>query len=306
MGDDQDDFLLASLHQHGADDIDDGCGRIACTGREEPSLSDRMQQLQATNDTTLACSILQVTMGNMALCRGKNGKDLYAAGAVEALHSLLLAHAPDRHEVTMLTLGAVRDLACGNADVRNALHRSLPLLYNLLLSTSGDGSTVVEPFNPSTTYSDQDPTSLQLVTAVLSALRNISHSHRPNCTKLHELGLTNYLVKTVLHQPPPVAGLPTRQAYFRASGILLNIVEKCADSIAVVSQVLDHLMLVHHQKVLHPGLLRLLQQLPDHEADDNKYKHLLAFDARKRQTDRERELLRNQEKRKDKSKEPVD
>lgn len=306
----EDDFLFASLNgAYQEEDEEQSYVSTRHHGTVEGmastlSLPDAMLALRehsvAGTNPTLQCAILRQTMGNMALCRGRNGKTLYEAGAADALHTVLESHntAEGLPEVTLLALGAIRDLACGNADVRSALHKSLPKLYDMLTQVDQSDDDDNETSDILETTSS---CKLQLHTAVLSALRNLTHSHRHNCAELHALGLTDYLVQRILHQPPPPPDDPTRQAYFRASGILLNMAEKCDEVVAMVAttgtHVIEHAMAIHQQQVvLHGGLLRLLAR----ECPPNpKYIHILEADAKKRQIDRERENLRKQQKDRD-------
>ena len=72
---------------------------------------------------------------------------------------------------------------------------------------------------------------LLLLTSVIGAIRNVSHSTGENCVELYENGISSLLSWRLLHSGPelPDVTQPWREAAFRAGACLINISEKCPE-----------------------------------------------------------------------------
>jgi len=94
---------------------------------------------------------------------------------------------------------------------------------------------------------------LELVTAVIGALRNVTHKTPENCQPCHELGVSSLLIWRLVHASgsPPTCSLPDqsqpwREVCFRAAGTLINIaeeyrpcLEQCSSNACLISILIE-------------------------------------------------------------------
>jgi hypothetical protein len=193
--------------------------------------------------------IVNVQMGNMALCRGIRGETLRSAGAFESLFSTVyelydkIPSPLDRvweslEKTSILKLAtacwnACRDLGCGSAGNREAIRTTtingkggLQLLTEYLSIYDG------------ISWCDITELHLRLLTSVIGTMRNITHSTTENSSSLHHFGVTKMLIwrlkeasrKQVDHIPSlPMTTDPWREAAFRSASTLINMSEKCPE-----------------------------------------------------------------------------
>lgn len=191
--------------------------------------------------------LVAVHMGSMALCRGERGEMLREAGAIDALLATLaeilscfsspIDLRDDSTEAILLAtacFGAIRDLACGSAGNRTAVR-----------TFSSNNTRGLELFGQYLRLYDNvpweaipSPEDLSLLTSIIGALRNVTHSTGDNCAELHKYGVTSMLSWHLLHSgkslPDPTQ--PWREAAFRAGGTLINMAEKCSDCAAMCAR----------------------------------------------------------------------
>lgn len=225
---------------------------LECIGEsQEEALKDLMLRLKRSNghddtpveDYRSKTRIVQAQMGTMTLCRGDRGKLLYEVGAIPALLSTL-AEMLDRlpppnkaipaesergmEAVILATFcwGAIRDLSCHNANVRAAVR-------TFTCNESHDSGlklmTRYVSFYDSIPWQDiASRQHLSLLTSVIGAIRNVTHSTGENCVELHENGISSLLSWRLLHSGAdlPDATQPWREAAFRSGACLINISEK--------------------------------------------------------------------------------
>jgi hypothetical protein len=304
---------------------------------------DELLQIMSSPTTTAedARTILLTTMGNIALCRGDHGKKLHLAGAVPALTQLLLTRVlhqrqPDRNDdvdddatdsaaaaatdrsataslLLLPILAAIRDLSCGNPTIRTDFYHLLPVLTDLLLVQRKEQSAVViddvdnedgEPHD-----NNNGIATLPFQTALVGTLRNLAHSNGRNGRRLHELGVTDWLVAYLqqLSSPPPPSS-PHRELYFRAVGTLLAIVEKVDAAIPVAMSVTDQCLMDDKEataspkaatrtaasKLYHPGLLKLIRASHERQSQE-RYSILLDQEAKRQAAARLREAQQHQQ-----------
>lgn len=291
------------------------------------SLHDIMQRFHIRDDTLtleqdyqIKTRLIETHMGSMAQCRGHRGKELLEAGAVEALIATLaeiLHELPSENnnddecsdkekssllkvmiQLAMLSWGAIRDLGCGNADIR-ARTRTLggmKLLADYLKRYHG------------TPWEDIGPMHLKLITSITGALRNVTHSAKENCMELHHHGVSDMLMARLLLGDTtalPDPSRPFREACFRSASTLINMAEKyeeCARLYAT-NLILIHLMvdatgaLTKKGVLLHLGLVAILlaakEMIPKQEYDPEWLAILEREQARKlRAQQREEERKR--------------
>mmetsp|Transcript_23997 Transcript_23997/g.70787 ORF Transcript_23997/g.70787 Transcript_23997/m.70787 type:complete len:407 (-) Transcript_23997:59-1279(-) len=176
-------------------------------------------------------------------------------------------------DFAIVCFGAVRDLACGNARNRaaiNALSDDLtsnesPILTDRTGSTGRrDGISILSEYLrryhlltwkdilnlPGTSFasdSSRGQKELRLLTNVVGAIRNATHSTPRTCVSLHELSVTDMMIwklkfgegshrgntgvadvhanDHLLHLPD--TRKPWREACYRIAGSLINMSEKC-------------------------------------------------------------------------------
>ena len=248
-------------------------------------------------------------IGNMTQCR-IHRSELRRAGAVRALVNLLgyqttVYHLPSRtyykveqrgsrttektmskqdqyeQEVVAAAAGAIRDLSCGNADVRREVRENggLPVLLRHLQKYHGVSWECVSQSH----YGD-----LTLLTNICGAMRNVAHSSQENDAELHGLGATEELAWRLLHGSAgedtdvahditattqlhvPDVTKPWREAFFRSVGTLVNIAEKCNECalFCASNRILTDLMVecwggmerTGNKVVIHLGLAAILEK----------------------------------------------
>ena len=221
-------------------------------------------------------------MGNMTQCR-VNGKEINRLGGIEHLMGILSAlineyvylppiyenkEDPIESEVELelqlelelelvnVTLGALRDLACGNAPNRIQIgqykHPSSDSTTSSTSSTSQTSTTsgieIISYFikrHAHQTWKDISKMELRSMTNALGVVRNITHSTPVNCQGLHEAGMTTVFINTLRSSNDededdnstkttrtlPDVSKPWREACFRLAASLINMAEKCHDAV---------------------------------------------------------------------------
>ena len=269
-----------------------------------------MQRLHQRSDSLITreqdyivrTRIVTSYMGSMALCRGNRGKELSKAGATEALMAILVELVTELpvpkqkvvldssfHVVIQLAIaswGAIRDLGCGNAEIRLKTRQlgGMKLLADYLRRYHGIPWEAI------------DTIQLKLITSLIGAMRNVTHSARENCDELHQHGISDLLIWRLLHGSTtptiPDVTQPFRKASFRIASTLINMAEKseeCAHVYASNSKVIAFVVDVTGGKkapMIHLGLVAILQaakeQLPPEEYDPDWQAILVRETARKR------------------------
>lgn len=297
--------------------------------QEDDNLKDVMLRLKRSmhgNDDMVEeyqrqIRIVQSQMGNMTLCRGDRGKLLYQAGAIPALVSTLgkildrlpppkKAIAAEHEQVVILATccwGAIRDLSCHNANVRAAVrtcHDSHENGLNLM--------TRYVSFYESTRWQDiASRQHLSLLTSVIGAIRNVTHSTAENCVELYENGISSLLSWRLLHSGPelPDVTQPWREAAFRAGACLINISEKCPECARECARnvTLLHILIevwggkatkTMKAPMLHLGLAAILnaanEELPP-EVYDQSWNDILMNEEKRKQRARRFEQARKEQ-----------
>jgi hypothetical protein len=308
---------------------------------------DELMRMMASTTTTAedARTILLTTMGNIALCRGDHGKKLHLAGAVPALTQLLLtrvlqqpvrnddnandtiAAATDRSATAaslllLPILAAIRDLSCANPTIRTDFYHLLPVLTDLLVQRNEQSAVVIDDDDDDLDDEDGEPldnineiATLPFQTALVGTLRNLAHSNGRNGRRLHDLGVTDWLVAYLqqLSSPPPPSS-PHRELYFRAVGTLLAIVEKVDVAVPLAMSVTDQCLMDDKAlplsppattasakastrtaaKLYHPGLLKLIRTSHEQQPQD-RYAILLDQEAKRQAVARLREAQQQQQ-----------
>ena len=272
--------------------------------RSDPSIT-------REQDYILRTRIVISYMGSMTLCRGNRGKDLFKAGATEALVETLVEiftqlPAPTQIvdaessfdiviQLAITSWGAIRDLGCGNAEIRAKTRQlgGMKLLADYLRRYH------------EVPWESIDAIQLKLITSLIGAMRNITHSARENCEELHQYGVSELLIWRLLQGSTtptiPDVTQPFREASFRTASTLINMAEKseeCASVYASNSKVIAFVVDVTGGKkapLIHLGLVAILQaakeKLPKEEYDPDWETILLRENARKH-TARKREEQR--------------
>lgn len=233
--------------------VDDSTQSKCADDEPQQDLADMMLRLkQRQGDDFLKdyrerIRIVQAQMGNMTLCRGERGQVLFEAGAITALLPTLAeifdALPPPSQEIAIdddegteavlfatCCWGAIRDLSCHNANVRAAVRT-----FTSDNNTHDSGLKLMTrylAFYDSTSWQDiASRQHLSLLTSVIGAIRNITHSTGENCVELHEYGVTFLLTWRLLHSGPelPDVNQPWREAAFRSGASLINMSEKCPE-----------------------------------------------------------------------------
>jgi hypothetical protein len=214
----------------------------------------RDDALTLEQDYQLKTRLVESHMGSMAQCRGHRGKELLEAGAVEALIATLaeilheLSSAANDSDsdkspfvlmlqvmiqLAIVSWGAIRDLGCGNADIR-ARTRTLggmKLLADYLKRYHGTPWEAIGSIH------------LKLITSITGALRNVTHSARENCVELHHHGVSDLLIARLLGATTlPDPSRPFREACFRSASTLINMAEKSEECARIYA---SNLMLIH-------------------------------------------------------------
>jgi hypothetical protein len=207
---------------------------VSRIGRAEGQ--DLMKDIQERSD------LITLNMGSLRLCQLDRGELLRELGAIDSLLYILseMKHwivpnmekmnKEDYATTAVIKLSttcwqALRDLACGSIGNRTAIRNyttkemnGIQLMVHYL-----------EIFDE-IPWDVLDSLQLQLVTAVIGVMRNVSHKTFENCKELHESGATALLSKRLLHGAQnanlPPQESPWREGCFRASGTLLNLSEE--------------------------------------------------------------------------------
>jgi hypothetical protein len=231
-------------------------------------------------------------MGSMAQCRGKQGETLRQAGAIQAVLNTLAelqtilpspsASSNDTSEseiimkLAIACCGAARDLACGSAANRTDLRETETngIRGMRLLTIYLERYHMIK-------WDELDSLHLKLLTALIGALRNVTHSTTENCLELHDLGATRMLIWRLKHGSSgdeavalPDSTKPWREGAFRSASTLINMAEKCPASAATCGSDTELIQLVieswggtnKHLPLIHLGLTAILrsaqEQLP--------------------------------------------
>lgn len=250
---------------------------------------------------------VQCHMGSLELCQGYRGDMLREIGAFNAVLDLLTTvkerqlitpcisaeistttnneQERDLLELCRVCWGAIRDMTCGVIGNRNAMRER-----NLRTRRrgGGDGKDTTETgltlavdylqWYHGQCWEELEPSHLDLLTAVLGVLRNVSHKTPQNCAVLHNCGATTLLVWRMLHADRnglPDATVPWREAVYRTLYTLINLAEchdpsslECSRHPALVHQLLEswgsnkRLQPMFHNLVAHAK-----HELPDNDFD---------------------------------------
>ena len=340
--DQDDDAFLFGRHYLGGND-DSGDGDVGaqpaqddwytCTNGDH-DVRDIMLRLKrpegndVVKDYQLRTRIVQTQMGSMTLCRGSRGETLRQSGAITACLSTLeegYSGLPPPNEaipkdesmeaVLLATScwGAIRDLSCHNAGVRSDVRT---------FSSNGQATNGLQlmalylAFYNSTSWEELvSREHLSLLTNVIGAMRNVTHSTGENCMELHEHGVTSLLSWRLLHAGPslPDVSQPWREAAFRAGATLINLAEKCPDCAVECARnvTLLHILIecwggkacnTMQAPMLHLGLASILkaakEKLPEEDYTQS-WKDILANEekrkriAQRREEDRKRHMYKD-------------
>ena len=247
-------------------------------------LNNRDPNWSQGQDYKLRTRLVESYMGSMALCRGRRGYELLEAGAIEALIATLneiLSDLPepkqnaesgssfgDIIQLARVSWGAIRDLGCGNAEIRARTRQigGMKLLADYLRRYDG------------VQWEEIDTIQLRLITSIIGAMRNVTHSARENTVELHQHRVSDLLIwRLVEGSSKPTTNLPDashpfREACFRAASTLINMAEKSeecariyASNVLLIHMVVDVTGGVNKKTpVLHLGLLAILQMAKEH------------------------------------------
>eukprot|EP00979_Chaetoceros_neogracilis_P003680 scaffold654_cov253-Chaetoceros_neogracile.AAC.4 len=258
-------------------------------------LSDAIQYLSQPLDRSNLHYIeyvISTYMGSMAQCR-VHGKEINRLGGIEYLMTILynligywslgerqgdiIANAIEDLQQSNLelqvgnaTLGALRDLSCGNASNRRQIgqydyqihgHAEAVAKFDedVSLATWEDietktctGIHIISFFitkHARQKWEEIPKLELKGMTNALGVTRNITHSSSLNCQALHKNGMTRIFMnrlcgilngsenvarsesgKIGLYQSLPDVSKPWREACYRLAGTLINMAEKCRDA----------------------------------------------------------------------------
>ncbi len=223
-------------------------------------------------------NIISTYLGNMTQCRVYN-KEVDRLGGIKylvnILHTLIDRSCKGSSEwwsnkeselnLANVTLGALRDLACGHASNRLQIGKfkletsqetfaciQSHLKYKRHSITAKNLNSkqifVVSGLDITSyfvnTYAkkkwEQIPKMLlRNMTNALGVMRNITHSTAYNCKALHDIGMTTALANRILgiaslgddacYSSLPDASKPWREASYRIAGTLINMAEKCKE-----------------------------------------------------------------------------
>ncbi len=235
---------------------------------------------------TFLTNILQNHMGSMAQCR-IGSTEIREGDGITSLMKILckmvnvyLPQVPDEEEeedtkkeiyygLTIAVLGALRDLACGNAQNRLQIgqfqqdnDKAEEECQFKTSESQMSGIDILSYFikkydSPLHYYSWEEISGskleLKTMTNALGVIRNISHSTPSNCLALHQAGMTRCLIERLLeggsshHDASesansnvttmdtseryalPDVTKPWREACYRTAGSLVNMAERCHD-----------------------------------------------------------------------------
>jgi hypothetical protein len=305
QGDDNEDALDESWFGGGFAFDDSDAELIESQFDEKYSKLDRAQIMSRIRSTEVdyaeRAKLVELQMGSMALCRGDRGEELVHAGAIYALLSTLTElcskiPAPRKPpcidlevasivQLAISCLGAIRDLACGSAGTREALRK---------ISFDGMGgmqllSEYLRKYH-NVYWNELDSIHLKLLTCVIGALRNVTHSTTENCKLLHHHGVLKMLIWRLKHSSGqdvdttpslPATSVPWREASFRSASTLINMAEKCMECAEICARDPDVIRLLVESwggcqrmcPLLHLGLAAVLRcakhLLPTHLFDQS-------------------------------------
>ena len=211
----------------------------------------RSEGVDVIEDYGVRSELAKTNMGTLRLCQFDRGELLRGVGAIDSLLSTLfevrlLIRCGDRtqtqtaaFELAVACWQALRDLACGSIGNRTAIRlyrqghmNGLELMISYLKSFDG------------LLWNEMDKLSLCLVTAVIGAMRNVSHKTHENCEVLHDNGASILLIRRLLGGPHvgsslPEQSQPWREGSYRAVGSLLNIAEEYGPCLELCSSNAD-------------------------------------------------------------------
>jgi hypothetical protein len=194
-------------------------------------------------------SLVTTHMGSLSLCQvDYRGELLREVGAIDALLSTLFelrsrimrksttpmvgTRDEAREEVHLLATvswKALRELACGSIGNRTAIR-----MYDQNGAINGLELLVsyLEVYHE-VPWHTLNATELNLVTAVIGVLRNVTHKTPENCEPLFDYGVAPLLIWRLLDgleggaaTELPDQNQPWREACFRCAGTLLNLTEE--------------------------------------------------------------------------------
>jgi len=205
-------------------------------------------------------NIISTYLGSMAQCRVYN-KEIDRLGGIKylmcILHTLIIRSCKrspspcwgneNEHEMELelanVTLGAVRDLACGNAS--NRLQIGQYVYEDEAAASHKSGIEIISYFvniYAKQTWEQIPKLQLRNMTNALGVMRNMTHSTAYNSRALHEAGMTKVCINRIRGRfclgvggaacvsSLPDASKPWREASYRIAGTLINMAEKCNDT----------------------------------------------------------------------------
>jgi hypothetical protein len=224
------------------------------------------------------------------------------------------------YEVRALTLNtrALTSNTCHNASVRSEV-RSFTTCCNGD-GSSDDATTGLQlmarylAFYDSTSWQDlvdHGQVHLKLLTSVIGALRNVTHSTGENCVQLHNYGVTSLLSSRLLHAGPslPDVTQPWREAAFRSGATLINMAEKCPECAVECARNVSllHILIecwggkacnsMKAAPMLHLGLAAILQAAEQELSEEDysqSWKDILLNEEKRKQKAKRREAERKQ------------
>jgi hypothetical protein len=216
--------------------------KVAYSHEDLQCVFERIRGLEGTDaiEEYDECTVLiKINMGNLRLCQLDRGELIRELGGIGCLLTTLVEvkrwmQYGERNEIqtaawnlVLVCWRALRDLACGSIGNRTAIRH-----YKHEHTSGLDLMIYYLKLFDDLMWEDMDDLQVDLVTAVIGAMRNASHATYENCKDLHDNGATALLVGRLLQGTSPI-GLslpeqcqPWREGCFRAAGTLLNIAEE--------------------------------------------------------------------------------
>mmetsp|Transcript_19462 Transcript_19462/g.29262 ORF Transcript_19462/g.29262 Transcript_19462/m.29262 type:complete len:344 (-) Transcript_19462:104-1135(-) len=258
----------------------------------------RPDNIECCQDFEQRLQLVEAEMGSMALCRGKRGENLHQAGAIYAILQALeeiFDKVPNPNTSSLSNMetefvmkfaascwGAARDLSCGSAPIRDAFQE-----FTTKAGLCGLELMIMYLNRYHEVYwDDLDVLHLKLVTNVIGAIRNVTHSTTENCNILNEHGATDLLIwrlkrgskkkgeESNLSLPSP--SKRWRDGAFRCCATLINMAEKneeCAQTCATDLPIIQLLLeswggMKKKLPVIHLGLIAVLESAKDRLPED--------------------------------------
>jgi hypothetical protein len=287
------------------------------------------EELDPCQDYQERIKLVDGYMGTMAQCRGQRGEELRETGAIQAILGTIMEllerlppatggepddtsdAAPDlATKLAIACWGAARDLGCGSNGNREALREiEIDGVGGMQLS-----SIYLERYR-GIRWDELDPLQLNLLTTVVGAMRNVTHSTTANCAQLHEFGVSVMLIWRLKQSTSsdsettalalPDASSPWREGAFRSASTLINMAEKCAATADLCGKdtVIVRLLVESwggsqkKQPLLHLGLAAILQSAKDNlqpELYDDCWDLILSNEKHRKLVARKREEERKQ------------